>query len=79
MSILIINRNIEFGTYNGIITKNEELRSILNKNLKSGTATKLVDNDETLMYSVGDCEHHATKTSGYNWECLKCGKKVILK
>ena len=79
MSTLIINRNSEFGTYNGIITKNEELRSILNKNPKSGSAKKIIDNDETLMYSVGDCEHHATKTSGNNWECLKCGKKVILK
>jgi hypothetical protein len=48
----IINRNKTFGTLNGVITKNSEIMSLVNKRMKQGTAKKLVDNDETLMYEL---------------------------
>ena len=50
----IINRKEIFGTLNGVITKNSEITSLVNKHLKQGTAKKLVDNDETLMYELGE-------------------------
>jgi len=50
----IINRNETFGTLNGVITKNSEILSLVNKHIKQGTAKKLVDNDETLMYELGE-------------------------
>lgn len=49
----IINKTSNFGTLNGVITKNEEIRKLINENLKKGTATKLIDTDETLMYELG--------------------------
>ena len=49
----IINRNETFGTLNGVITKNSEIMTIVNKHIKQGTAKKLVDTDETLMYELG--------------------------
>jgi len=50
----IINRQKTFGTLNGVITKNDEIRKVINQNLKQGTAKLLVDNDETLMYELGE-------------------------
>lgn len=49
---IIINRQSEFGTLNGVITKNSQLHSLVNKGLKNGTAKKLIDNEETLMYEI---------------------------
>lgn len=50
----IINRNKEFGTLDGVITKNEEIRKVINQHLKQGTAKLLVDTEETLMYILID-------------------------
>ena len=70
----IINRTETFGTLNGVITKNEEIRKVVNQHLKQGTAKLLVDTEETLMYELGSCEHNATRTTGELVECLKCGE-----
>ena len=50
----IINRNGTFGTLNGVITENSKIQSEINKGLKSGTAKKLIDTDETLMYELNN-------------------------
>ncbi len=50
--IAIINRNSTFGTLNGVITKNEEIRKIINENLKKGEAKLLTDTEDTLMYKI---------------------------
>lgn len=50
----IINRNSNFGTLNGVITKNEIIRTEINKHLKGGTAKLLIDSEETLMYDLGE-------------------------
>jgi len=54
---IIINRQSEFGTLNGVITKNCELQSLVTKGLKNGTARKIIDNEQTLMYKI----------EPYNW------------
>jgi hypothetical protein len=46
----IINRQQNFGTLNGVITKNEEIRKVVNQHLKQGTAKLVIDTEETLMY-----------------------------
>lgn len=74
----IVNKDGNFGTLNGVITKNSEIQTVINQHLKAGTAKKLVDTETTLMYELGDCEHNATSTVGNEWECMKCGKKVTL-
>ena len=51
----IINREQNFGTLNGVITKNDEIRKVVNQHLKQGTAKLLVDTEETLMYELGFC------------------------
>ena len=48
----IINRTANFGTLNGVITKNDEIRKVVNQHLKQGTAKLLVDTEETLMYEL---------------------------
>lgn len=50
----IINRNETFGTLNGVITKNEQIRTIVNQHLKEGKAKLLIDTEDTLMYELGD-------------------------
>lgn len=50
----IINRNSEFGTLDGVIIKNSEIQTMINKCIKGGTAKKLVDTDETLMYKINN-------------------------
>ena len=50
----IINREQNFGTLNGVITKNEIIRKVVNEHLKQGTAKLLVDTEETLMYELGE-------------------------
>jgi hypothetical protein len=50
----IINRQQNFGTLNGVITKNDEIRKVVNNQLKQGTAKLLVDTEETLMYELGE-------------------------
>lgn len=49
----IINRNETFGTLNGVITKNEQIRTIVNQHLKEGKAKLLIDTEDTLMYELG--------------------------
>jgi hypothetical protein len=46
----IINRQQNFGTLNGVITKNDEIRKVINQHLKQGTAKLIIDTEETLMY-----------------------------
>ena len=48
----IINRTSDFGLLNGVITKNEEIRNVVNQHLKQGAARLLIDTDETLMYEL---------------------------
>ena len=50
----IINRNQTFGTLNGVIIKNCQIMALVNKHIKQGTAKKLVDTDDTLMYELGE-------------------------
>jgi hypothetical protein len=50
----IINRQQTFGTLNGVITKNDEIRKVVSQHLKQGTAKLLVDTEETLMYELGE-------------------------
>jgi len=50
----IINRKAEFGTLNGVISKNEEVRKIVAQHLKQGAAKLLVDTEETLMYELSE-------------------------
>lgn len=56
----IINRNQNYGTIDGVFAKNSEIQSIINKHLKTGTAKKLVDTDDTLMYELTEpsCDLH---------------------
>ena len=46
----IINRTVNYGTLNNVITKNEEIRKVINEHLKQGKAKLIIDTDETLMY-----------------------------
>lgn len=48
----IINLNSQFGTLNGVIMLNTEIRSLVLKCLKKNEATKLIDTEETLMYLI---------------------------
>lgn len=50
----IINKDGNFGTLNGVITKNSEIQTAINQHLKAGTAKKLVDTETTLMYELGE-------------------------
>jgi hypothetical protein len=50
----IINRTMTFGTIDGVITKNDQIRKLVNQHLKQGTAKLLVDTEETLMYELGE-------------------------
>lgn len=50
----IVNKDGNFGTLNGVITKNSEIQSVINQHLKVGTANKLVDTVTTLMYELGE-------------------------
>lgn len=49
----IINRTANFGTLNGVITKNEEIIKVVNQHLKQGTANLIVATAYTLMYHLG--------------------------
>ena len=48
----IINRESRFGTLNGVIKSNAEIQKMVFAHLKQGTAKKLVDTPETLMYEL---------------------------
>ena len=50
----IINRDGNFGTLDGVIIKNDKIRTLVNKYIKSGTAKKLIDTETTLMYDLGE-------------------------
>lgn len=50
----IINRNETFGTLNGVLTKNEQIRTVVNQHLKQGNAKLLIDTIDTLMYDLID-------------------------
>jgi len=48
----IINRTRLYGTLNGVITLNSEIKKLVFEALKKGTAKLLIDTDETLMYEI---------------------------
>jgi hypothetical protein len=48
----IINRKAEYGTLNGVITKNSEIMTHIYAHLKAGTARKIIDSEDTLMYEL---------------------------
>lgn len=48
----IINRGTVFGMLDGVVTKNEEIRKLVNKCLKQGKAQLLLETEETLMYDL---------------------------
>jgi hypothetical protein len=50
----IINNGQTFGTLNGVLTLNSEIRKLVFKALKESKATKLIDTDETLMYEINE-------------------------
>jgi len=50
----IVSKDGNFGTLNGVITKNSEIQTVINQYLKLGTAKKLVDTETTLMYELGE-------------------------
>ena len=50
----IININEKFGTLDGVFTEVSEIRSKINQHLKNGTAKKLIDTDETVMYYLDE-------------------------
>lgn len=52
MKKVIINKNSNFGTIDGVIMCYFELKKIVNASLKQGKAKKIVDNYETLMYEL---------------------------
>ncbi len=54
----IINRQENFGTLNGVITTNIEIRKVVNQHLKKGTAKLLIDTEETLMYELHESNLH---------------------
>lgn len=51
---VIINNGQKFGTLNGVVTLNSEIRKIVVAKLKENKAIKLIDTDETLMYEIKD-------------------------
>lgn len=48
----IINVGETFGTLNGVLTLNSEIRKIIASKLKEGKAKLLIDTDDTLMYKL---------------------------
>lgn len=48
----IINRLEKFGTIDGVITKNDDIRKLIHQHLKKGSASLIVDTEETLMYEL---------------------------
>lgn len=48
----IINNGEKFGTLNGVITLNSEIRKIVALAIKENKAKKLIDTNETLMYEI---------------------------
>jgi hypothetical protein len=50
--LAIVNRGQKFGMLFGVITKNEEIHSVIFKAIKEKRAEKIVDNDTTLVYKI---------------------------
>jgi hypothetical protein len=48
----IINNGQKFGTLNGVLTLNSEIKKVVFKAIKENKATKLIDTEETLMYEI---------------------------
>lgn len=48
----IINRGKVHGMLNGVFIPNDEVKNIVFAHIKAGAATKLIDTDETLMFSL---------------------------
>lgn len=50
--LAIVNRGQKFGMLFGVITKNEDIHSIIIKAIKEKRAEKIVDNETTLAYKI---------------------------
>ena len=50
--LAIVNRGQKFGMLFGVITKNEDIHSVIFKAIKEKRAEKIVDNDTTLAYKI---------------------------
>ena len=51
-NIAIVNRGQKFGMLFGVITKNEEIHSVIFKAIKEKRAEKIVDSEYTLAYKI---------------------------
>jgi hypothetical protein len=49
----IINRNHTLSTLDGVIMLTSDVYKVVFSHLKTGTARKLIDTKETLMYKLG--------------------------
>lgn len=50
----ILTLGEQFGTIDGKVTENQQIRSLIIEHLKKGTAKLLVDTDAVLMYQLGE-------------------------
>jgi hypothetical protein len=50
----IINRGSKFGYLDGKFLKNEKVHDAIYIHLKKGTAKKIIDTENTLMYILGN-------------------------
>ena len=50
--LAIVIRGQKFGMLFGVITKNEEIHSVIFKAINEKRAKKIVDNDTTLAYKI---------------------------
>jgi hypothetical protein len=52
MQKAIINRNLQFGTLDGVIMENSKILKIIIDAIKKNAAQLVIDTNETLMYNL---------------------------
>ena len=52
MILAVVNRGSKYGLLDGVITDNKDILTLIILHIKNGTAKKIVDNDNTLMYQL---------------------------
>lgn len=52
MQKAIINRNLQFGTLDGVIMENSKILKIIIDAIKKNAAELIIDTNETLMYNL---------------------------
>jgi hypothetical protein len=52
MQKAIINRNLQFGTLNGVVMDNSKILKIIIDAIKKNNAQLVIDTVETLMYNI---------------------------